>query len=197
MKLVNPEIIWASPDLLPWEEGCLSLPDQFAEVERPREVKIRYIDENNQPQELHAQGLMSVCVQHDDDHSRRHAVRRPYLRPCAGTSDSAQAGQNQETERARTWLENLMRLVFMGTPDFAVPALRALHEAGHEIAAVYTQPPRPAGRGQHEQRSPVHEFAATHRLAGALTPTEPQGRRGTSKSSRHSPLTSQWLRLMD
>jgi methionyl-tRNA formyltransferase len=53
-----------------------------------------------------------------------------------------------------------MRLAYMGTPDFAVPALRALLAAGHDIAAVYTQPPRPAGRGQREQRSPVHEFAA-------------------------------------
>ena len=53
-----------------------------------------------------------------------------------------------------------MRLVYMGTPDFAVPALGALIAAGHEIAAVYSQPPRPAGRGQREQRSPVHEFAA-------------------------------------
>ncbi len=41
-----------------------------------------------------------------------------------------------------------MRLAFMGSPDFAVPALRALHAAGHDIAAVYCQPPRPAGRGQ-------------------------------------------------
>ena len=53
-----------------------------------------------------------------------------------------------------------MRLVFMGTPDFAVPALAALSRAGHEILCVFTQPPRPAGRGQREQRSPVHEFAA-------------------------------------
>ena len=53
-----------------------------------------------------------------------------------------------------------MRLIYMGTPDFAVPALRALLSAGHVIAAVYTQPPRPAGRGQREQRSPVHDFAA-------------------------------------
>lgn len=51
------------------------------------------------------------------------------------------------------------RLAFMGTPDFAVGALDALAKAGHEIAAVYTQPPRPAGRGQREQRSPVHEKA--------------------------------------
>ena len=49
-----------------------------------------------------------------------------------------------------------MRLAFMGSPDFAVPALRALHAAGHEIAAVYCQPPRPAGRGQAVRLCPVH-----------------------------------------
>jgi methionyl-tRNA formyltransferase len=52
-----------------------------------------------------------------------------------------------------------MRLAFMGSPDFAVPALRALHAAGHEIAAVYCQPPRPAGRGHAVRRCPVHEAA--------------------------------------
>ena len=52
-----------------------------------------------------------------------------------------------------------MRLAFMGTPDFAVPALRALHAAGHEIAAVYCQPPRPAGRGQQPRPCPVQRAA--------------------------------------
>ncbi|MCB4820707.1 methionyl-tRNA formyltransferase [Roseicella aerolata] len=52
-----------------------------------------------------------------------------------------------------------MRLAFMGSPDFAVPALHALHGAGHEIAAVYCQPPRPAGRGQKETPCPVHRAA--------------------------------------
>jgi methionyl-tRNA formyltransferase len=52
-----------------------------------------------------------------------------------------------------------MRIIYMGTPDFAVPALRRLIEAGHQVIAVYTQPPRPAGRGQREQPSPVHEEA--------------------------------------
>ncbi|MFT8634658.1 methionyl-tRNA formyltransferase [Novacetimonas hansenii] len=52
-----------------------------------------------------------------------------------------------------------MRLAFMGTPDFAVPALQALHAAGHEIVVVYTQPPRPAGRGKKERPSPVHVAA--------------------------------------
>ncbi|MCA3309271.1 MAG: methionyl-tRNA formyltransferase [Roseomonas sp.] len=52
-----------------------------------------------------------------------------------------------------------MRLAFMGSPDFSVPALRALHDAGHEIAAVYCQPPKPAGRGQKETPCPVHRAA--------------------------------------
>jgi methionyl-tRNA formyltransferase len=51
------------------------------------------------------------------------------------------------------------RLAFMGSPDFSVPALRALHAAGHEIAMVYCQPPRPAGRGQKETPCPVHRVA--------------------------------------
>ena len=52
-----------------------------------------------------------------------------------------------------------MRLAFMGSPDFAVPALRALHQAGHDVVAVYCQPPRPAGRGHAVQRCPVHVAA--------------------------------------
>src|SRR5688572_15468727 len=55
-----------------------------------------------------------------------------------------------------------MNIVFMGTPDFAVPALEALVAAGHRVLAVYTQPPRPAGRGQKEQPSPVQRAAGRH-----------------------------------
>ena len=58
-----------------------------------------------------------------------------------------------------------MRLAFMGTPDFAVPALEALLAAGHDIAAVYTQPPRPAHRGKSVTLSPVHARAEALRLA--------------------------------
>ncbi len=57
-----------------------------------------------------------------------------------------------------------MRLVFMGTPEFSVGALAELVASGHEVVAVYTQPPRPSGRGQKERKSPVHEFAEAHGL---------------------------------
>lgn len=52
-----------------------------------------------------------------------------------------------------------LRTIFMGTPDFSVPTLAAMLEAGHEVLAVYTQPPRPAGRGKQDRKSPVHVFA--------------------------------------
>ncbi|WP_135212591.1 methionyl-tRNA formyltransferase [Vitreimonas flagellata] len=57
-----------------------------------------------------------------------------------------------------------LRLAFMGSPAFALPALAALIEAGHEIACVYSQPPRPAGRGKQERPTPVHAFAAERGL---------------------------------
>ncbi len=57
-----------------------------------------------------------------------------------------------------------MKIVFMGTPNFALPSLKALYSAGHDIVAVYSQPPRPAGRGQKETPSPVHAFALEHHI---------------------------------
>ena len=57
-----------------------------------------------------------------------------------------------------------MKIIFAGTPDFAVPSLQALLDANYEICAVYTQPDRPAGRGRHDQISPVKELALRHSI---------------------------------
>lgn len=73
------------------------------------------------------------------------------------------------TGQTATTIITDMRLVFMGTPAFALPTLKALHAAGHEIAAVYTQPPRPAGRGQKDTPSPVYTWAEEQGLK-LLTP---------------------------
>lgn len=67
-----------------------------------------------------------------------------------------------------------MRIIFMGTPDFAVPTLEALVAAGHEVVAAYSQPPRPAGRGKKLQPSPVHLAAETHGIA-VRTPVSLKG----------------------
>jgi peptide deformylase len=69
MFLVNPEIVWRSEDeRATYEEGCLSIPDYYAEVERPARVRFRYIDYDGKPQEQDADGLLAVCVQHEVDH---------------------------------------------------------------------------------------------------------------------------------
>ncbi len=68
IKMANPEIIWTSDEKKLHEEGCLSLPQEYNEVERPDKIRVRYLDENNKPQELEADGLLSVVIQHEIDH---------------------------------------------------------------------------------------------------------------------------------
>ena len=67
-----------------------------------------------------------------------------------------------------------LRLAFLGTPDFAVPSLTALAEAGHDIVCVYSQPPRPAGRGHKERPSPVQQTAEARGWT-VRTPTSLKG----------------------
>ena len=67
--LVNPEIIWRSEDERSvYEEGCLSIPDYYAEVERPARLRVRYIDYLGKQQEREADGLLATCIQHEVDH---------------------------------------------------------------------------------------------------------------------------------
>ena len=65
---VNPEILWASEDVIPYEEGCLSIPEVYDEVERPARVKIRYLNYDGDQIEEDAEGLYAVCIQHEMDH---------------------------------------------------------------------------------------------------------------------------------
>ena len=65
---VNPEITYRSKETSVYEEGCLSLPGQFAEIERPAECHLKYIDFNGKEKELKADGLLSTCIQHEVDH---------------------------------------------------------------------------------------------------------------------------------
>ncbi|MFM6921959.1 MAG: peptide deformylase [Polynucleobacter victoriensis] len=65
---INPEITWASEEKKVWQEGCLSVPDFYDEVLRPSEVKVRALDIDGKSFEIHADGLMAVCIQHEMDH---------------------------------------------------------------------------------------------------------------------------------
>ena len=68
MVFVNPEITWASAERSTYEEGCLSIPDYYEEVERPAVVRVAYLDRDGAPAEVEAEGILAVCLQHEIDH---------------------------------------------------------------------------------------------------------------------------------
>ena len=68
MYFVNPEIVWKSEDQSIYEEGCLSVPNQFAEIDRPKKCHIKYLDYDGNPKEIKVEGLMATCMQHEIDH---------------------------------------------------------------------------------------------------------------------------------
>jgi len=65
---VNPQILWASQETLPYEEGCLSVPEIYDEVERPARVRVKYLNYQGEAIEEDAEGLYAVCIQHEIDH---------------------------------------------------------------------------------------------------------------------------------
>jgi len=67
-QMINPEIIWLSDEMFECQEGCLSLPEQYAEVARPKKANIRYLDRNGVSKTLEAEDLLAVCLQHEIDH---------------------------------------------------------------------------------------------------------------------------------
>ncbi|NUB15604.1 peptide deformylase [Azospirillum brasilense] len=68
IRPANPEIVWKSDETSVCEEGCLSVPDQYAEVTRPSSVRVRYLDETNETREIEADGMLATCIQHEIDH---------------------------------------------------------------------------------------------------------------------------------
>ena len=66
--MVNPELTWTSDEVVSMNEGCLSLPDVFVDVDRPEKVRVTYTDENGQSHEVDADGLFARCIQHEIDH---------------------------------------------------------------------------------------------------------------------------------
>jgi peptide deformylase len=68
LRIANPEILWRSEEMMTANEGCLSLPEHYADVERPAAIRLRYLDHENEIREIEAKGLLATCLQHEIDH---------------------------------------------------------------------------------------------------------------------------------
>jgi peptide deformylase len=69
LVFINPEVIWESDETAAAEEGCLSIPEYYEEVERPAAIRVKYLDLDGRPQEIEASGLLATCLQHEIDHT--------------------------------------------------------------------------------------------------------------------------------
>ena len=68
LRMANPELVWVSDEDVTYNEGCLSLPEHYADVVRPKAIRVRYLDHQNEIRELEAEGLLATCIQHEMDH---------------------------------------------------------------------------------------------------------------------------------
>jgi peptide deformylase len=68
LRMANPELVWVSDEDTTYNEGCLSLPEHYADVVRPKAIRVRYLDHQNEIRELEAEGLLATCIQHEMDH---------------------------------------------------------------------------------------------------------------------------------
>ena len=68
LRMANPGLVWVSDEDVTYNEGCLSLPEHYADVARPKAIRVRYLDHQNEIRELKAEGLLATCIQHEMDH---------------------------------------------------------------------------------------------------------------------------------
>ena len=101
LRIANPEIVWVSEDDATYNEGCLSVPEHYADVVRPAACRVKYLDQDNKQQEIAAEGLLATCLQHEIDHLdgvlfidhltslKRNMILRKLLKAKKAAADAA------------------------------------------------------------------------------------------------------------
>jgi peptide deformylase len=101
LRIANPEVVWVSDDDATYNEGCLSVPEHYADVVRPAACRVKYLDQDNQQQEIAAEGLLATCIQHEIDHLdgilfidhltalKRNIILRKLLKAKKAAADAA------------------------------------------------------------------------------------------------------------
>jgi peptide deformylase len=106
--IINPELVWASEEVSTYEEGCLSIPEIYEEVERPAQVKVRYTDLDGTLHEVEANGLLATCLQHEIDHTngvlfidhlsrlKRERITKKFVKAAKRASEEAPPAGNKD-----------------------------------------------------------------------------------------------------
>ena len=153
LVLINPQIVRVEGRQI-GEEGCLSIPGFREQVRRGKRVTLRAQDAKGEFEKT-GEDLLARAFLHETDHLSARLYFLPSQRPEARPDEA----QNRQAAARRRVGLRAMRLVFLGTPTFAVPSLERLANAGHDVLLVVTQPDRPLGRGLRMAISPVKHAA--------------------------------------
>ena len=101
LRLANPEVVWVSDEDVTYNEGCLSVPEHYADVARPAACRVKYLDQDNKQQQIAAEGLLATCLQHEIDHLdgvlfidhltslKRNMILRKLLKAKKAAADAA------------------------------------------------------------------------------------------------------------
>ena len=159
--LVNPVIKNKDSLKATYEEGCLSVPDQFAKIDRPSKCVVEYLDYNGKKQLLKADGLLATCIQHEMDHLEG-VLFIDYLSKLKKSMIIKKLSKLKSD--TAIFYKIVKKIVFMGTPIFAVPILQSLYQNGYPVSNVYTKPPQKSQRGQKINKSPIQNTSETLNL---------------------------------
>ena len=179
LKLINPKVVEAEGKII-WEEGCLSVIDYTADVERAAHVLVRAWTPDEKEIEIEADELLAVALQHEIDHlDGKLFIDRISPNQArtvqAQTEKANQGGQGRQRSappRCGSKIADPLKIVFMGTPALAAHILERLMTASgaiFRVVGVVTRPDKPRGRGLGMEPSEVGAVAATHNIP-ALKP---------------------------
>jgi hypothetical protein len=204
LYFVNPEIFWASDETIVCEEGCLSVPDLYDEVERPARVKVRFLDYHGRDQEIEARGMLAVCIQHEMDHLegtlfidhlsrlKRDMMIKKLVKARKAAEREAVADPSAQRHKRETHAIGLL-----GTPLFAVPTLNALVAAGTKSSpSIRSRPLGVAGTSCNlagtagGQRTELGAHAGKFESAAAQDEFRAQARCGGGRGLRIDPAES-------
>ncbi len=117
LVFANPEILWASEELSTYNEGCLSIPEIYEEVERPARIRVGYLDRDNKRQEIEAEGILATCLQHEIDHLngvlfidhisrlKREMISKKFSKAAKRSAADARHDNDDEAETRQAGLE--------------------------------------------------------------------------------------------
>lgn len=117
LVFANPEILWASDELSTYNEGCLSIPEIYEEVERPARIRVGYLDRDNKRQEIEAEGILATCLQHEIDHLngvlfidhisrlKREMISKKFSKAAKRSAADARHDNDDEAETRQAGLE--------------------------------------------------------------------------------------------